>query len=142
MPDVLSQDSIARRAKASGPAFVCSWSDGGLDAAWVHLGGELDVATVPQLEYTLGDPQLQARLLVLDLRELAFIDGAGVRAIVNASIRARQLGRRLVLLRGNRNVNRMFTLTGSSDDLEIGDVDVGDPGVRALLRLAEEGPAS
>jgi anti-sigma B factor antagonist len=142
MPDVLSQDSIARRAEASGPDFVCSWSDGGLDAAWVHLGGELDVATVPQLEYTLGDAQLQARLLVLDLRELAFIDGAGVRAIVNASIRARQLGRRLVLLRGNPNVNRMFALTGSSDDLEVGDVDVGDPGVGVLLRLAEEGPAS
>jgi hypothetical protein len=36
----------------------------------------------------------------------------------------------------------MFTLTGSSDDLEIRDIDVGEPAVRELLRLAEEGPAS
>ena len=125
MADAFAHDSIARRAEAWGPAFVCSWSDGGLDADWVHVGGELDVATVPELEHTLGDAQLRARLVVLDLRELTFIDGVGVRAIVGASVRARQLGRRLVLVRGNPNVNRMFTLTGSSDDLEMGGVDVG-----------------
>jgi anti-sigma B factor antagonist len=142
MPDALAHDSIARGAEALGPAFACSWTDGGLDAAWVHVGGELDVATAPELEHTLGDPRLRARLVVLDLRELAFIDAAGVRAIVGASVRARQLGRRLVLVRGNPNVNRMFTLTGSSDDLEIRDIDVGEPAVRELLRLAEEGPAS
>ena len=43
---------------------------------------------------------MQAQLVVLDLRELAFMDSSGVHAIVNASIRARQVGRRLVLLRG------------------------------------------
>jgi hypothetical protein len=59
-------------------------------------------------------------LVVLDLRELAFIDAAGVRTIVNAGIRARQAGRRLVLLRGLPNVDRVFTLAGSSGDIEIG----------------------
>jgi anti-anti-sigma factor len=77
---------------------------------------------VPQLMRTLRAPQLQARLIVLDLRELASIDSYGVRAIVNASIDARRAGRQLVLLRGTPNVDRMFTLTGSSEGLEIGDV--------------------
>jgi hypothetical protein len=34
-------DSIAANADASSPALVCSWTDGGLDAAWVHVAGEL-----------------------------------------------------------------------------------------------------
>jgi anti-anti-sigma factor len=142
MPDVLVQDSIARPGDTVAPAFVCSWTDGGLDAAWLHLGGELDIATAPQLEETLRQPQLQARLVVLDLRELEFIDCAGVHAIVNASIQARQVGRRLVLPRGIRNVDRVFTLAGGADDVKIADVDLGEPSARALMRLAEEDLAS
>jgi anti-sigma B factor antagonist len=114
--------STAPRADALPPTFVCSWADSGRDAAWVHVAGELDLATAPLLEQTLGQPELQARLVVLDLRELAFIDSAGVHAMVNATTRARLQGRRLVLLRGPPNVDRVFTLAGSLDDVEIGDV--------------------
>jgi anti-sigma B factor antagonist len=123
MPDPLVvPGSTAPRADAPPPTFACSWADSGLDAAWVHVAGELDLATAPHLEQTLGQPQLQARLVVLDLRELAFIDSAGVHAMVNATTRARLQGRRLVLLRGPPNVDRVFTLAGSLDDVEIGDV--------------------
>jgi anti-anti-sigma factor len=87
------------------------------------LGGELDIATAPQLERTLDLPQLLARIVVLDLRELTFIDSCGVHAIVAASNRARRAGRRLVLLRGPPAVDRMLTPTGYSDQLEIGDLD-------------------
>jgi anti-anti-sigma factor len=79
--------------------LVCSWTDDGPDAAWVHASGELGIATVPQLVRILRLSQLRARLVVLDLRELELIDSSGVHAIVNASIRARRLGGRLVLLR-------------------------------------------
>jgi anti-anti-sigma factor len=140
MPDAPAQDSIVRREIVSAPAFDCWWSDGGLDAAWVHLGGELDAATAPQLEHALDEPDLQARLVVLDLRELAFIDAAGVRTIVDASIRARQAGRRVVLLRGLPNIDRMFTLAGSSGDIEIGYV--AEPAVEAIPPLGEQGLAS
>ena len=70
----LLADSIARRADTLPPAFVRSRANGGLDATWVHLAGALDLATTPQLERTLRDSQSQARLVVLDLRELAFMD--------------------------------------------------------------------
>jgi anti-sigma B factor antagonist len=103
------------------PAFASSWTNGGLDAARVRVAGELDIATAPQLERTLREAQLQARLVVLDLCDLAFMDSSGLHAIVDASIRARQVGRRLVVLRGPRNIDRIFTLTGSSD-VEFGDV--------------------
>jgi anti-sigma B factor antagonist len=124
------------------PAFVCSWTDGGRDAAWVHVTGDLDLAAVPQLEWTLREAALQARLVVLDLRELGFLDSAGVKAIVDASIRARRDGRRLLLLRGPPNVDRVFALTGTSDKVEIGDLDPGEPAVRVLLQLAEQQLAS
>jgi anti-sigma B factor antagonist len=122
----------AAGADALPPPFACSCTNGGLDAAWVHVGGELDIATTPQLERTLS--QSQARLVVLDLRELAFIDSRGMHAIIDAGIRARQAGRRLVLVRVPANVDRMLTLTGSSHQLEIGDVDPAAPPVHALQR--------
>jgi anti-sigma B factor antagonist len=75
---------------------------------------------------------------VLDLRELDFMDCSGVHTIVDASSRARQAGRRLVLLRGPPNVDRVLTLTGSAGDLEIGDLDPGEPPAQVLLQLARE----
>jgi anti-sigma B factor antagonist len=120
------------RAHALPPPFACSCTNGGLDAARVHVGGELDIATTPQLERTLS--QTQARLVVLDLRELAFIDSCGVHAIVDAGIRARKAGRRLVLVRVPASVDRLLTLTGSSHQVEIGDVDPVAPPVHALQR--------
>jgi anti-sigma B factor antagonist len=123
----------AVRANALPPPFACSCTNGGPDAARVYVGGELDIATTPQLERMLSESQ--ARLVVLDLRELAFIDSCGVHAIVNAGIRARQAGRRLVLVRVPANVDRMLTLTGSSGQVEIGDVDPVAPPVHAFQRL-------
>ena len=60
--------------------FVCSTSEAGLEAAWVHVAGALDIATAPQLEQALAGAQTRARLVVLDLRELTFMDAAGVQA--------------------------------------------------------------
>ena len=98
--------------------------------------------TTPQLECSLRDSQSQVGLVVLDLRDLAFMDCSGAHAIVNASISARQLGRRLVLLRGPPDVGRVFTLTGSSDAVEIADFDPAAPPVQALPRLAAADRAS
>jgi anti-sigma B factor antagonist len=122
----------AARADALPPPFTRSCTNGGLDAAWVHVGGELDIATTPRLERTLNESQ--ARLVVLDLRELAFIDCCGMHAIINAGIRARQAGRRLVLVRVPANVDRLLALTGSSEQVEIGDVDPVAPPVHAVQR--------
>jgi anti-anti-sigma factor len=122
----------AAGADALPPRFACSCTNGGLDAAWVHVGGELDIATTPQLERTLS--QSQARLVVLDLRELAFTDSCGMHAVISAGIRARQAGRRLVLVRVPANVDRMLTLTGNSDQVEIGDADLVAPPDHAVQR--------
>jgi anti-sigma B factor antagonist len=127
-------DLIADRAEAVQPAFACSCTEGGLDAAWVHVAGELDIATTPQLVRALRESQLRAQLVVLDLRDLTFMDCTAVNAIVNASIRARRVGRQLILMRGPANVDRMFTLTGTSDQVETGDVGLVEPHVQMHQR--------
>ncbi len=124
------------------PSFLCSSTNDGLSAAWIHASGELDVATSRQLRRKLDEPHLQARLVVLDLRDLTFMDSCGVYVIVNASIDARRSGRRLVLRRGPPQVDHMFALTETTADLDISDIDQAQPPAEILLRVAELALAS
>ena len=61
---------------------------------------------------------------------------------VKASVRARRAGRRLVLLRGPTDVDRMFALAGSPDRVERGDLDRGVPSIGLLLELDDGDLAS
>jgi len=141
MTDVpVHSHAIAGNANTPSPTLVCSWTDGGLDAAWVHVAGELTVATLPQLDRTLREPGVQARLVVLDLRELEFMDSSGAHALVSHVVRARKAGRRLVLLRGPAVVDRMLTLAACADDLEIGDIEHVESAVAGLLQFSDEEP--
>jgi anti-sigma B factor antagonist len=133
-------DSIAGGADGLPGAFDCSLANGGLDAACVHVAGELDIATAPQLEGALR--ALHGRLVVLDLRELAFMDSCAVHAIVDAGIRARDVGHRLLLRAGPPGVDRVFTLTESSDDVVCGDIRPIERSAQALMKLVEDGGVS
>jgi anti-sigma B factor antagonist len=127
-------DSIVGRADGVPPSFVCSCTDGALEAAWVRVAGELDIATAPELERTLREAQSRARLVVLDLRGLSFADSSGLHAVVDASTRAREAGGRLVLLRAPPDVDRTFEMIRSCDELVFGDIDPIEPPVRAAQR--------
>ena len=65
-------NSIAGRADVMPPRFDCSWTGGGPHAVGAHA--ELDVATRRQLDRTLREAQSEAVPVVLDLREVAFMD--------------------------------------------------------------------
>ncbi len=85
--------SVAENANALSPTLVCSWTGGGLDAAWVDVAGELDIATVPQLDRMLRESQVEARLVVLDLRELEFMTAAArTRSLVTRCAHGRPVG--------------------------------------------------
>jgi anti-sigma B factor antagonist len=122
------------RDAAPFPPFECSWR-AGFGAAWVHVAGELDLATSSQLQHAVEKARLSARLVVLDLRELAFIDGSGIHAILDAPHQARREGRRLMLVRGPAHVDRVLTLTGAYEQLLVFDLDPSEPN-SALLGLA------
>jgi anti-sigma B factor antagonist len=102
--------------------FSCRSSDSGVGAAWVHVAGELDLATSPQLAAALREAQFGASTVVLDLRALSFIDSAGARVIAAAAARARPDGRRLMVVRGPPEVERLLTLTGTAGELETFDL--------------------
>jgi anti-sigma B factor antagonist len=108
------------------PGFHCVVRDGGVDTAWIHAIGELDLATAPRLDQALGEAARCARR-VLDLREVTFMDSAGLRVIVDASDRAKATPGRLVLVRGPSQVDRFFALTGTARRLEIVDLGSSDP---------------
>ena len=142
MPQTLAAPhSAASHTDIAPQALIRSWKDCGSDIAWVQVTGELDIATAPALERTLFDAELRARLVALDLRELTFTDSCGVRVIVSASIRADRAGRRLVLVRGPSQVDRMFALT-ASDALEVVDLPPGEPLVHARSQLAQQNHAA
>ena len=116
------------------PPFGCTRTIDDQHAATVSVTGELDIATTPELTEALGASLLHPRLVVVDLRELAFIDSGGVRAVVQVSARARDAGQRVVVLLGSATIKGVFTLAGSQGHVE--QVDVGSlrPSVQALLR--------
>lgn len=122
--------------------FECTLRDGGRDAAWVRVTGELDLATAPILARALSQPEARGQHVVLDLRELTFIDSSGVHVILQASLLANAVGRRLVLVRGSSHVDRVLSLTEASDSLEIVDLHPVEPPVLALLRLAQRDRAA
>ena len=77
--------------------------------ATIVVSGELDLATVPQLSAIVGE-HCDARLLVLDLNAVTFIDSTGVRLLIEADRACAGSGSRLVVLAGNGPVRRVLDL--------------------------------
>src|ERR1700692_281753 len=101
--------TIAREYVAS--PFVSSWEIGGWGAAWVQVEGELDISTSPQFRQTVREAQRAARIVVLDLRELSFIESSGVHVILDAARVSRWNGGRLLIARGPSQVDRGLAVT-------------------------------
>src|SRR3712207_5793270 len=86
------------------------------------LRGELDISSAPQVEEALGRIESEhPGLLVIDLRELAFMDSTGLRTVVSADARAREEGRRLAVVRGPEPVDRIFAVTRLDERLQLVD---------------------
>jgi anti-sigma B factor antagonist len=99
------------------------------DTVCVALSGELDFsraytfdAEMRRLEST------RPGSIVLDLRSLNFLDSAGLGRVLALQRRAKRDGRRLVVVRGCRAIERLFALTALNLRLEM----VSDP--RAALQ--------
>ena len=134
--------SIAARRYAPPPPFECSWRPGGSGAAWVHVAGELDLASSFTLEQTLREAQQCARVVVLDLRELTFIESTGVHVILDAAANVRPGKGRLIVVRGPTHVDRALTLTDASSQVMIIDLHPSEAPARALLQLARRRAAA
>jgi anti-anti-sigma factor len=84
----------------------------------VAVTGELDVATAPLLADRLVAAEAgAARLIVLDLSDVSFIDSTGLHVILGAHARSQQNGGRLRLTKCSDQVQRLFELVGAADRL-------------------------
>jgi anti-anti-sigma factor len=97
------------------PALVVETRDGGEGAVTIAFRGELDLSTAPVADQALQALDPGQRPLLVDLRELRFIDSTGLRAILEADGRIRQAGGAMVLIRGPRPVHRVFELTRADE---------------------------
>jgi anti-anti-sigma factor len=85
----------------------------------IRARGELHLAVCEAFEAELETSlQSDASAVLLDLRELTFIDSAGIRALLIAVGRSEANGRRLRVKREtSRAVQRAFDLTGIGERL-------------------------
>jgi len=88
------------------------------DGVRVILCGELDLATGGHLNEQLDELRtVGLRRLVLDLRELEFIDSTGLRLILRTSKLASKDRIDFTLLEGPEEIQRVFEIAGLTDVL-------------------------
>jgi anti-sigma B factor antagonist len=80
------------------------------DTVYVRPVGELDLGTVEQFRQALSEAESERTDLVIDLRDLTFIDSTGLHELIQARQRLEQQGRRLALVRGKAPVQRILTV--------------------------------
>lgn len=91
-------------------------------APLVAISGELDLASTPALEEELERVSATApSLVIIDLRELDFMDSTGLSVLIRAHQQSQQSGYRLGIVNGSRQIRRLLTLTGVADRLTIVD---------------------
>jgi anti-anti-sigma factor len=87
-------------------------------ATTITIVGELDVAAADGIGEELMQAADRFGVIVVDLRDLEFIDSAGIRLLIQLALRCRERRRRLVLLPGPAAVQRVFELAGVLGDFE------------------------
>jgi anti-anti-sigma factor len=88
----------------------------------IALSGELDLASSPALEEELAKVfNSDTHAVVIDLRQLDFMDSTGLSILVRAHHSATESRRRLALVKGSPQVHRLLTLTGVADRLSLVD---------------------
>ncbi len=85
----------------------CEQRDGGVV---VVAEGEIDLSTSPAVREQLRAPDAQAPVVVLDLRDVTFMDSSGHGAIVGQHKRAREHGFRFALAIGGAAARWMCTV--------------------------------
>lgn len=90
-------------------------------ATIVRLDGELDIASVTELDSELARVEGDGSPLVIDLRGVTFLDSSGLRSILAADARARGRGGRLLLVKASPTVHRVFEIALLDERLEFVD---------------------
>ena len=88
----------------------------------LRLSGDLDLATTDRVEAELKRIEASdARTIVIDLSDLAFINSTGVHLLVDAELRSRADASGLTLRRGSPTVQRVLQICGVETALPFAD---------------------
>jgi anti-sigma B factor antagonist len=106
--------------EASLPDEIVTRVDAGARTATVALRGEVDVLTVDQVRGALaGALAAHPHEIVVDLRELTFIDSTGLGALIFGFQRARDAGVRFRLAHASASVRQILVLSGLLEVVEL-----------------------
>jgi anti-anti-sigma factor len=81
------------------------------DLVVLSLTGELDMATAPELHQAVERAQDQGPIVV-DLRELEFIDSMGIRALIQVYTAGQNGHSTVSFIRANGHVQRILEIAG------------------------------
>ena len=86
----------------------------------VHVGGEIDVYTAPQLRRRLDEPiHAGCKDLVVDLGRVTFLDSTGLGVLVGRLKMVRSQGGQMRIVGATARVLKVFTITGLDRVLEM-----------------------
>jgi anti-anti-sigma factor len=90
------------------------------DVVVLALSGELDLSSSPEFEAELERIDASGpALVIVDLRELEFMDSTGLSVLVKADQRAQEAGNRFGLVNGPAPIRRLLSLTGISERMTV-----------------------
>lgn len=100
------------------PIHIDEHADG--DAVRIVVGGEVDLTTGGRLERRVltAEERLPATLII-DLTAVEFLDSTGLQIVLDADVRAREAGRRLVVVAGDGEAARVLALAAVADRLSV-----------------------
>lgn len=82
---------------------------------FLSLSGELDLASVESFEQAVrssSDRAKEVAAVAIDLRDLAFIDSSGLRALLKTQDELAEKGLDLAVVRGRGQVGEVFEVAG------------------------------
>ena len=90
----------------------------------IVVRGEVDMTTGDRLEREiLAAEERRPANLTLDLTGVEFLDSTGLQIVLDADVRAREAGRRLLVLAGDGEAARVFALTEVADRLTVASIE-------------------
>jgi anti-sigma B factor antagonist len=94
----------------------------GASAPVIAVGGEIDVATAPQLRECLHRVIARGEsTVILDLLDVTFLDSTALGVLVGALKRCRELGGELHIVVADPRIMKIFEITGLTNVFTIAD---------------------
>lgn len=84
----------------------------------IEVGGRVDTTTAPKLEKTIIENINNTKSLILDLKELKYISSAGLRVLLNAQKKMKNIGS-MKVKNVHEEIMEIFEMTGFADILTI-----------------------